>query len=48
MLTGVWFFFANRIKMSFNRMMRSFREKKGGTVTQEITAADAPQENNLQ
>ena len=48
MLTGVWFFFANRIKMSFNRMMRTFREKKGGPVTQEITAADAPQENNLQ
>lgn len=48
MLTGVWFFFANRIKMSFNRMMRNFREKKNGTAAQEITASDAPQENNLQ
>lgn len=48
MLTGVWFFFANRIKMGFNRMMRNFREKRSGTATQEIAASDAPQENNLQ
>lgn len=48
MLTGVWFFFANRIKMSFNRIMRTFREKKGVPTTPEIAATDAPQENNLQ
>lgn len=48
MLTGAWFFFANQIKMGFNRMMRSYREKKNGPVAQEIVTPDAPQENNLQ
>lgn len=47
MLTGVWFFFANQIKMFFNRTMRSYREKKNGTATQDIVTPDAPQENNL-
>lgn len=48
MLTGVWFFFANRIKMTFNRLMRNFRKKNDGPATQEIVASDAPQENNAQ
>ena len=38
MLTGVWFFFANRVKMGFNRLMRNFREKKNGPVAQENNA----------
>lgn len=48
MLTGVWFFFANRIKMTFNRMMRNFREKNNEPATQEVVTPDAPQENNAQ
>ncbi|GJM42976.1 MAG: hypothetical protein DHS20C20_32580 [Ardenticatenaceae bacterium] len=48
MLTGVWFVFSNRIKMVFNRMMRSFRGKDNDMVTQEIIAPEAPQENNVQ
>lgn len=48
MLTGVWFFFANRIKMTFNRLMRNYREKNNGSAAQEIVAPDAPQENNAQ
>ena len=48
MLTGVWFFFSSRIKMAFNRLMRSFREKGGDTAVQEIVTPDAPQENNIQ
>ena len=48
MLTGVWFFFANRIKMGWNRMMRNFREKNNEPAAQEIVTPDAPQENNAQ
>ena len=48
MLTGVWFFFANRIKMAFNRLMRNYREKNGEPATQEIVTPDTPQENNVQ
>ena len=48
MLTGVWFFFANRIKMTFNRLMRNYREKNNGPAAQEIVTPDAPQENNAQ
>jgi uncharacterized membrane protein (DUF485 family) len=48
MLTGVWFFFANHVKMGFNRIMRNFREKKNGSVAQEIATTDASQENNIQ
>jgi uncharacterized membrane protein (DUF485 family) len=47
MLTGVWFFFANRIKMTFNRLMRNFREKNNEPA-QEIITSDTPQENNAQ
>ncbi|MAT99382.1 MAG: hypothetical protein CL608_19760 [Anaerolineaceae bacterium] len=48
MLTGVWFFFANRIKMGWHRMMRNFREKNNEPAAQEIVTPDAPQENNAQ
>jgi hypothetical protein len=48
MLTGVWFFFANRIKMTFNRLMRNRREKNNEPAAQEIVTPDAPQENNAQ
>ncbi len=48
MLTGVWFFFANRIKMTFNRMMRNRREKKGQLPVQEMATPETPQENNAQ
>lgn len=48
MLTGVWFFFSNQIKMYFNRMMRSFREKNNEPVAQEIVTSETPQENNAQ
>ncbi len=48
MLTGVWFFFANRIKMGFNRFMRNMREKNNEPATQEIVTPEAPQENNAQ
>lgn len=48
MLTGVWFFFANKIKMTFNRLMRSRREKNGEPMIQEVVASDIPQENNVQ
>ena len=48
MLTGVWFFFANRIKMTFHRLMRNIREKNNEPAAQEIVTPDAPQENNAQ
>jgi hypothetical protein len=48
MLTGVWFFFANKIKMTFNRLMRNRREKNGEPMIQEVVASDIPQENNVQ
>lgn len=48
MLTGVWFFFANRIKMGFNRFMRNIREKKNDPATQELVTPETPQENNAQ
>ena len=48
MATGVWFFFANRIKMGFNRFMRSRREKKGEPAVQEVVTPETPQENNVQ
>jgi uncharacterized membrane protein (DUF485 family) len=48
MLTGVWLFFANRIKMTFNRLMRNRREKNNEPAAQEIVTPDAPQENNAQ
>ena len=48
MLTGVWFFFANRIKMTFHRLMRNYREKNNEPVASEIVTPDAPQENNAQ
>ena len=50
MATGAWFFFANRIKMGYNRLMRSFREKKDEPVVQvqEGVTPEAPQENNIQ
>lgn len=48
MLTGVWFFFANRIKMAFNRFMRNRRQQNGEPTTQEIVAPEIPQENNVQ
>lgn len=48
MLTGAWFFFANHIKMWFNRMKRSAQEKKNGPIVQEMATPEAPQENNVQ
>lgn len=48
MATGAWFFFANRIKMWFNRMKRSSQEKKNEAVLQDVTIPEAPQENNIQ
>ncbi len=48
MATGAWFFFANRIKMGFNRLMRSYREKKNGAAVQEVVTSESPQENNIQ
>lgn len=48
MLTGVWFFFANRIKMTFNRIMRDRRQKNVEPIVQEVTAPETPQENNVQ
>jgi uncharacterized membrane protein (DUF485 family) len=48
MLTGVWFFFANRIKMTFNRLMRNRREKQGELPVQEMATPETPQENNAQ
>ena len=48
MLTGVWFFFANRIKMTFNRLMRNRRQKNNEPAAQEIVTPDTPQENNAQ
>ncbi|MCA9901425.1 MAG: hypothetical protein H6654_01185 [Ardenticatenaceae bacterium] len=47
MLTGVWFFFANRIKMYFNRMMRD-RRGNNEPVVQEVVTPETPQENNVQ
>jgi hypothetical protein len=34
-ISGVVFFFSSRIKMAFNRMMRSFRERNGETMVVE-------------
>jgi hypothetical protein len=48
MLTGVWFFFANRIKMTFNRMMRNRRQNNNEPMIQEVVAPETPQENNVQ
>ena len=48
MLTGVWFFFANRIKMTFNRLMRNRREKNNEPTVQEMATPETPQENNAQ
>jgi uncharacterized membrane protein (DUF485 family) len=48
MLTGVWFFFSNQIKMAFNRLLRSVREKNNDLPAQEIVTPEAPQENNVQ
>ena len=48
MLTGVWFFFSNRIKMTFNRLMRNRREKNNEPVVQEMVTPETPQENNAQ
>ena len=48
MATGAWFFFANRIKMWFNRMKRSSQEKKNGAAPQEVVMSESPQENNVQ
>jgi len=49
MLSGVLFFFSSRIKMAFNRMMRSFREKDGEDVLPEVDLVpDATQDNNAQ
>ena len=48
MATGAWFFFANRIKMGFNRIKRSFRGKKSEPIAPDVVTPDAPQENNLQ
>lgn len=47
MLTGVWFFFANRIKMFFNRVMRD-RRGNNEPVVQEVVTPETPQENNVQ
>lgn len=47
MLTGVWFFFANRIKMFFNRVTRN-RQANNEPIAQEVAAPDTPQENNAQ
>ncbi len=53
MATGVWFFFANHIKVWFNKTKRSFQEKKNGAapqeiITQEIVTPEASQENKIQ
>ena len=48
MLTGVWFFFANRIKMAFHRFMRNRRQKNGELAVQEMVTPEMPQENNVQ
>jgi hypothetical protein len=48
MLTGVWFFFSNQIKMAFNRLLRSVREKNNDLPAQEMVTPEAPQENNVQ
>jgi hypothetical protein len=48
MATGAWFFFANHIKVFFNRMKRSFQEKKNGAAPQEVVASETPQENKAQ
>ncbi|MCB9007752.1 MAG: hypothetical protein H6656_10365 [Ardenticatenaceae bacterium] len=48
MLTGVWFFFSNRIKMFFNRMMRNRRQSSNDMAGQEIVTPETPQENNVQ
>ncbi|MCP4419998.1 MAG: hypothetical protein GY805_25600 [Chloroflexi bacterium] len=48
MATGAWFFFANHIKVWFNRMKRSFLEKKNGTAPQEVVSSESPQKNNVQ
>lgn len=48
MATGAWFFFANRIKMGFNKIKRSFRNKNNEPEVQEIVTPETPQENNVQ
>ena len=45
MLTGVWFFFANQIKMFFNRRNRGSNSEP---VAQEVVTPETPQENNVQ
>ncbi|GJM40214.1 MAG: hypothetical protein DHS20C20_04960 [Ardenticatenaceae bacterium] len=47
MLTGVWFFFANRIKLFFARITRN-RQAKNEPVAQEIVTPETPQENQVQ
>ncbi len=48
MLTGVWFFFANHIKMFFNRKFRNRQGQSTDAVAQEIVSSETPQENNAQ
>ncbi|WP_420643979.1 hypothetical protein [Candidatus Leptofilum sp.] len=47
MLTGVWFFFANRIKLFFNRITRN-RQPESEPVAQEVVTPETPQENQVQ
>ncbi|WP_420632193.1 hypothetical protein [Candidatus Leptofilum sp.] len=47
MLTGVWFFFANRIKLFFNRITRNRRAESNEPVAQEVVTQEAPQENSV-
>lgn len=46
MLTGVWFFFANRIKLFFNRIARN-RKQNNEPVAQEVVTPETPQENQV-
>ena len=39
-LSGLLFFFSSRIKMGFNRLMRSIRERRGQTVPEQEATAD--------
>jgi hypothetical protein len=55
MVSGLLFFFSNRIKMGFRRLIRAWREKRGieapAVVTPEVAsevASEAPQENKVQ
>ena len=45
MLTGVWFFFANHIKMFFKRMTRKSETETNEPVAQEIVTPETSQEN---